>query len=96
MSSRLARRRLEDQSWTWSPVAAAAVALVTVPETVTLALGVANVGLTDVIAIDIGGSAAACAWPGLPPLAAAGTAERAAAATPAASARSRTAAPCPG
>src|SRR6266480_4655139 len=61
MAARSGRRTLEEKSWTESPVAAAAVVLVTVPETVTLPLGVAYVGLIDVIVIDIG-----CAGPASP------------------------------
>src|SRR6266480_5984682 len=85
MAARSGRRTLEEKSWTESPVAAAAVALVTVPETVTLPLGVAYVGLIDVIVIDIGCAGPACPRPAGPALdAAAGATERAAAATPAA------------
>src|SRR5690348_10883959 len=87
MAARSGRRTLEDQSWTESPVAAAAVVLVTVPDTVTLPLGVAYVGLIDVIVIDIGWPGLACSRPLWPALdAAAGATERAAATTPAASA----------
>src|SRR5215472_5455658 len=85
MAARSGRRTLEDQSWTESPVAAVPVVLVTVPDTVTLPLGVAYVGLIDVIVIDIGWAGSACprpAWPALD--AAAGATESAAAATPAA------------
>src|SRR6266516_5975522 len=100
MASRLVSRTLEDQSWILSPMAGVPVALVTVPETVTLALRVAIAGFTDVIATDIGGTAARASL-GLPgragplPDAAAGAAASTAAATPAASARSLTPAPCP-
>src|SRR4249919_2306775 len=103
MASRLVSRTLEEKSWITSPMAGVPVALVTVPETVTLALRVAIAGFTDVIATDIGGTVAR-AWPGWPgsrgragplPDAAAGAAASMAAATPAASARSRTPAPCP-
>src|SRR5215471_3374065 len=107
MAARSGRRTLEDQSWTESPVAAAAVVLVTVPDTVTLPLGVAYVGLIDVIAIDIGWAGAACPRPAEPALdAAAGATERAATTTPAAMAtracradrrpRGWPRAPCPG
>ena len=41
MASRLASRKLEDQSWTSSPGAAVPVVLVTVPDTVTVPFGVA-------------------------------------------------------
>src|SRR6266516_655627 len=101
MASRLVSRTLEDQSWIMSPMAGVPVALVTVPETVTLALRVAIAGFTDVIATDIGGTAAR-AWPGWPgsrgracplPDAAAGAAASMAAATTAASARSLTPTP---
>ena len=54
--------------------------LVTVPDTVTLPLGVAYVGLIDVIVIDIGWAGPACPRPARPALdAAAGATERAAA-----------------
>src|SRR5215510_1778149 len=88
MASRSGRRTLEDQSWTVSSVAAAAVVLVTVPDTVTLPLGVAYVGLIEVIVIDIGGAGSRCPGPvgrAGPALdAAAGATERAAVASPAA------------
>src|SRR6266550_5953256 len=88
MAARSGRRTLEDHSWTESPVAAAAVVLVTVPDTVTWPLGVAYVGLIDVIVIDIGCAGPACPGPAVPvgPAldAAAGATDRAAAATPAA------------
>src|SRR6266516_4162979 len=66
MAARSGRRTLEEKSWTESPVAAAAVVLVTVPETVTLPLGVAYVGLIDVIVIDIGCAGPACPRPAGP------------------------------
>src|SRR6266480_7191902 len=86
-----------------SPVAGVPVALVTVPETVTLALRVAIAGFTDVIATDIGGTTARAlpGWPGLLdragplPDAAAGAAASTATATPPASAKSLTPTPCP-
>src|SRR2546430_1537839 len=51
-----------------SSAAGVPVALVTVPETVTLALRVAIAGFTDVIATDIGGTTARAlpGWPGSP------------------------------
>src|SRR5215467_9395723 len=94
-----ARRLLEDQSVIWRLLAGVAVELVTVPEMVTLALGVAYGGFTEVIAID-SGSAAWC-WPARAPDAAAGAAgaaraaERAAATAPVARASSRAPAPGP-
>src|SRR5215467_2216203 len=94
-----ARRLLEDQSVIWRLLAGVAVALVTVPEMVTLALGVAYGGFTEVIAIDSG--SAAWSWPARPlnaPAGAAGAAsaaERVAATAPVARASSRTPAPCP-
>src|SRR5512132_3899580 len=60
MAPRSAKRTLEDQSCTESPVVVAAVVLVTVPDTVTLPLGVAYVGLTDVIVTDSGWAGTAC------------------------------------
>src|SRR5262249_19934405 len=110
MASRSGRRTLEDQSWTESPAAAVAVVLVTVPDTVTLPLGVAYVGLTDVIMTDSGCAGLACPGPAGragPALdAAAGATDRAATTTPAARAtRARGAerrapggppGPCPG
>src|SRR5215475_3290976 len=63
MASRSGKRTLEDQSWTESPAAAVAVVLVTVPDTVTLPLGVAYVGLTDVIMTDSGWAGLACPGP---------------------------------
>jgi hypothetical protein len=41
MASRSGKRALEEKSWTVSSVAAVAVVLVTVPDTVTVPLGVA-------------------------------------------------------
>src|SRR5215475_2882219 len=110
MASRSGKRTLEDQSWTESPAAAVAVVLVTVPDTVTLPLGVAYVGLTDVIVTDSGWAGLACPGPAGragPALdAAAGATDRAATTTPAARAtRARGAdrraagwppVPCPG
>src|SRR5258705_3412310 len=85
MAARSGRRTLEDQSMTESPVAAVAVVLVTVPDTVTWPLGVAYVGLIDVIVIDIGWAGPGCPRPAGPALdAAAGATERAAATTAAA------------
>jgi hypothetical protein len=105
MAPRSGNRTLEDQSCTESPVAAAAVVLVTVPDTVTLPLGVAYVGLIDAIVTDSGWAGpAGRAGPALD--AAAGAADRAATTTPAARAtRARGAdrraagwpsVPCPG
>src|SRR2546429_226921 len=61
MAARSGRRALEEKSWTESPVAAAAVVLVTVPETVTLPFGGADVRVLDAILVDIG-----CAGPPRP------------------------------
>src|SRR2546430_3157361 len=82
---------------TESPVAAVAVVLVAVPDTVTWPLGVAYVGLIDVIVIDIGWAGSACPRPAGPALdAAAGATERAAGPTAAALApRARPAGPPP-
>src|SRR5215468_5466597 len=88
MAARSGKRTLEDQSCTESPVAATAVVLVTVPDTVTLPLGVAYVGLIDVIVTDSGWAGPACPGPvgrAGPALdAAAGATDRAATTTPAA------------
>src|ERR1700722_8437692 len=51
MTGRLDRAKPDDQSWTDRPGSGADVGLATIPETMTFALGVAMVGLSDVIAI---------------------------------------------
>jgi hypothetical protein len=51
MADRLDRARLDDQSCTVRPCSVADVGLATIPETTTFPLGVAVVGLSDVIAI---------------------------------------------
>src|SRR5437899_3286384 len=61
MADRLASARPDDQSCTDRPCSVADVGLATIPETMTFALGVAMVGLSDVIAIH--GCARAPGWP---------------------------------
>src|SRR5580704_1205410 len=61
MTGRLDRANPDDQSWTDRPGSGADVGLATIPETMTFALGVAMVGLSDVIAIH--GCARAPGWP---------------------------------
>src|SRR5215470_6560834 len=51
MDGRLVTRRLDDQSCTDRPASGAPVGLATIPDTVTLSLGFAIVGVIDVIAI---------------------------------------------
>src|SRR6516164_6396626 len=77
MACRVLTGRLDDQSCTDRPASGAAVGLTTIPETVTLPLGFAIVGVIEVIAIH--GSARAvsplaAAAAGLAGAAAAGTA----------------------
>ena len=58
MADRLDRARSDDQSCTDRPCSVSGVELATIPETMTFPLGVAMVGLRDVIAIH------GCAGPG--------------------------------
>src|SRR6516165_7763599 len=51
MACRVATGRLDDQSCTDRPASGASVGLTTIPETVTLSLGFAIVGVIEVIAI---------------------------------------------
>src|SRR5215472_4999370 len=51
MADRLDKGRLDDQSCTVRPCSVSEVGLATIPETTTFPLGVAVVGLSDVIAI---------------------------------------------
>src|SRR5690349_12012539 len=51
MADRLDRARPDDQSCTVRPCSVSGVGLATIPETTTFPLGVAVVGLSDVIAI---------------------------------------------
>src|SRR6266567_2516066 len=61
MADRLASARPDDQSCTDRPGSGADIGLATIPERTTFALGVAMVGLSDVIAIH--GCARAPGWP---------------------------------
>src|ERR1700722_20421110 len=61
MTGRLDRAKPDDQSWTDRLGSGADVGLATIPETMTFALGVAMVGLSDVIAIH--GCARVPSWP---------------------------------
>src|SRR6516164_9522509 len=51
MADRVASRTGEDQSWICSPVSGVAAELVTVPATVTVPLGAATAGFSEVIAM---------------------------------------------